>query len=1171
MLVFPDKLAIPTRAAAMAALLTARNSVQSMVDFLLANPPPALIYPTQFTQEILPKVCPSALYLRAVPLLTGLAVGVTSTEADLWLIDGELFVGHTRDSLTPNRTLASMYLDPIMEILAMQNPSSPYVDANTTTVNGIYDSDPSISLQLILDYKSNGTLLHPYVLSALEPLRSKNYLTTYSTLTNTTTWGPITIVASGNSPDALDQIIAQEPRDVFFDAPLGKLRGVEYGKEVAPLASGSFKKLVGWSGAYRVLNGTRAVIASQLAEARELGIKVRYWDTPGIATGLHQGWADTAALNFLRASSSFTPPLSTPASRPRLAKRVRIGWDGTGGIEGLRAGVEGRWRGVEQRRGIAGMARRVEETQGTEEVVDGIASGDVSSSSFPTAFADICAHARASSSTDPPPLPPPPIILEPTIYPPTNNFLTALLLNALLLAASAAELLTRGKKGLPGRENRDELEEQRARAEQLELNLLMSAFAPALKARDVADSPLERVNALRGVHDLLVRFEGGTVKADRTTILALLTFLSRPMPRTKEEVTAGITPKGKAPAEIISTWNQARPILTMWAWNQFLQLDDPKPLVDEPTRVQDGAIVSTVITLVNGFPFSRDFSTSGSMAKLTNELLDSLVEFHLSRPPPPLTSNPPSPFSADLTTSPIEALKRLLTPILKLDRFDLVHSILASTSSIPPHHRVNLCVESLEVIAHQFGEDGGKNSEEVKDDVSFVVEALADALREATGRRKKDWSLMVEQGEDADAGLAKALVAVGRGGWKMVDRERGRVRRWVENEDGGWRMISQKLYKRGLEEEVTSAPGAGAVKATLADDATQEIDFEAVERALVLLASGFKYNHLEYHSMDIAYSVLRHDPTLLDTATITTLLTRLVDARKPTLALRLLSTIPPHLNHPDFYVALLPTHDAKISSAVWRQLRRDHPEWLTFEAFIARARSHQKTRDRTALAGDLRILQQLDWGVPPRKLWNIYLSIVARMEKRRTLNKILRRMKKQMNPDGVTWTTQMMLNHVTKRRSSGEPIGQIARMRALYPKLVLNSTRTVVDLAKEHEGEDWVAFPNDVSRNVLLRSKLHDKGTGPAEVKGYAEQELGLKFGEDGALLEAPDASPEEFARVRRPMYRMLGRVLRNCGETELRHQLEKAEHWEKLVHKRRRLSRMTEARRRGREEEEIW
>lgn len=35
---------------------------------------------------------------RAVPLLTGLSVGVTSTEADLWLINGTLYVSWRPDS-----------------------------------------------------------------------------------------------------------------------------------------------------------------------------------------------------------------------------------------------------------------------------------------------------------------------------------------------------------------------------------------------------------------------------------------------------------------------------------------------------------------------------------------------------------------------------------------------------------------------------------------------------------------------------------------------------------------------------------------------------------------------------------------------------------------------------------------------------------------------------------------------------------------------------------------------------------------------------------------------------------------------------------------------------------------------------------------------------------------
>jgi hypothetical protein len=51
-------------------------------------------YPTDFTREIVPKPFHSHNdYWRDVPFYTGLSYGSISTEADVWLINGTLYVG----------------------------------------------------------------------------------------------------------------------------------------------------------------------------------------------------------------------------------------------------------------------------------------------------------------------------------------------------------------------------------------------------------------------------------------------------------------------------------------------------------------------------------------------------------------------------------------------------------------------------------------------------------------------------------------------------------------------------------------------------------------------------------------------------------------------------------------------------------------------------------------------------------------------------------------------------------------------------------------------------------------------------------------------------------------------------------------------------------------------
>lgn len=137
----------------------------------------------------------------------------------------------------------------------------------------MFDTAPDQTLNLLIDFKTNGTLLHAAVVAALEPLRQRGWLSTYSSATKTTTWGPITAIGTGSTP--LELVKAQEPRDLFFDAPLGNLASIDYGPEVAPIASGSYIKAVGYLGGMRAAEPVKQILSVQVEEAHARGIKVR--------------------------------------------------------------------------------------------------------------------------------------------------------------------------------------------------------------------------------------------------------------------------------------------------------------------------------------------------------------------------------------------------------------------------------------------------------------------------------------------------------------------------------------------------------------------------------------------------------------------------------------------------------------------------------------------------------------------------------------------------------------------------------------------------------------------------------------------------------------------------------------------------------------------------------
>ena len=63
---------------------------------------------------------------RDVPLLTAISFGVASVEADVFFINGTLFVGHEEAALSPDRTFSSLYVQPLLEILRQTNPKNEF-------------------------------------------------------------------------------------------------------------------------------------------------------------------------------------------------------------------------------------------------------------------------------------------------------------------------------------------------------------------------------------------------------------------------------------------------------------------------------------------------------------------------------------------------------------------------------------------------------------------------------------------------------------------------------------------------------------------------------------------------------------------------------------------------------------------------------------------------------------------------------------------------------------------------------------------------------------------------------------------------------------------------------------------------------------------------------------
>ncbi|KAI0125366.1 PLC-like phosphodiesterase [Xylariales sp. AK1849] len=257
------------------------GSLQSILDQGASNP--LYTYPTALTQGIIPKAFHSHNdYWRPLPFWSALSAGAVSIEADVWLYDGTLHVGHEQSALTNERTLDSLYIQPILEVLRRQNPNSTFV-TNAPTKNGVYDTSSGQTLYLFIDVKTDGSMAWPYVVEALAPLRDAGYLTTFNGTAVVS--GPVTVIGTGNAP--LNQVQGVSPRDYFWDAQIPTLNTTfsNITKEVSPIASTDFASQFGEVRSKGFNSTQLALLQTQVKTAHAKGILVRYWDQPGWPIG----------------------------------------------------------------------------------------------------------------------------------------------------------------------------------------------------------------------------------------------------------------------------------------------------------------------------------------------------------------------------------------------------------------------------------------------------------------------------------------------------------------------------------------------------------------------------------------------------------------------------------------------------------------------------------------------------------------------------------------------------------------------------------------------------------------------------------------------------------------------------------------------------------------------
>jgi hypothetical protein len=197
-------------------------------------------------------------YEHTRPLLDALSHGFTSVEADIYLVDGRLLVAHNRSDVRPDRTLESLYLDPLGERMKKFGGQ-------------IYPNGPAFTL--LIDIKSEAESTY----AALRDVLAKHRDTLTRVENGQVQSGAVTVVISGNRPQAT--MAAEASRYAGIDGRLSDLDS-DRPSHLMPLISDNWLLNFKWTGVGPMPDAEREKLKSIVARAHQRGRRLRLWATP---------------------------------------------------------------------------------------------------------------------------------------------------------------------------------------------------------------------------------------------------------------------------------------------------------------------------------------------------------------------------------------------------------------------------------------------------------------------------------------------------------------------------------------------------------------------------------------------------------------------------------------------------------------------------------------------------------------------------------------------------------------------------------------------------------------------------------------------------------------------------------------------------------------------------
>lgn len=197
-------------------------------------------------------------YEHKRPLFDALDNGFCSVEADIYLVDGQLLVAHMRSQVKPERTLRSLYLEPLHERVKKNG-------------GRVYPGGPEVVL--LIDIKTPWRTTYPVLREELK--KYADMLTVFEG--DKTETNAIRAILTGERSKQM--FAGESTRYAAYDGDLEDLDS-NAPASLIPWISSNWSRTFHWRGSGPIPEEEKRKLQEIVSKAHQHGRRVRFWGAP---------------------------------------------------------------------------------------------------------------------------------------------------------------------------------------------------------------------------------------------------------------------------------------------------------------------------------------------------------------------------------------------------------------------------------------------------------------------------------------------------------------------------------------------------------------------------------------------------------------------------------------------------------------------------------------------------------------------------------------------------------------------------------------------------------------------------------------------------------------------------------------------------------------------------